>query len=107
MRNLPGSYRTIKESENISCEDCDKLATVKVQGETDSFGCEYIYLCKECHEKIKLAEKKDNEGEKNCDWCKERKINVKPFRDLDEGNYGRVYSVCNECIKIHINSYNT
>ena len=36
----------------MTCDDHpERPATVRVQGETDSFGCEYIDWCKECHDK--------------------------------------------------------
>jgi len=71
-------------------------ATVRVQGETDSFGCEFIDLCKECAEKHYKAVREYRELERSCDWC--RKLGkLAPTRDYDEGSHGPVYEVCEPC----------
>ena len=45
-----GSHHKVPEG--ATCDDHpDRPATHRVQGETDSFGCEYIDWCQECHDK--------------------------------------------------------
>ena len=77
---------------------CPDLATVKVQGETDSFGCEYVYLCHACHERMKLAHQQRAAQPEYCEWCKHEKTGVRDHRDIDEGLAGPVYRVCRDCI---------
>jgi len=82
---------------------CNETATVRVQGETDSFGCEYSHYCEACH---KLSEelndyytKKHEDDESQCDWCKKAvpQKSLRHTRDIDEGSSGPVYEVCSEC----------
>ena len=72
----------------------DRPATVRLQGETDSFGSEMVDLCDECAEKAK--EEPAYIG--TCEWCKGTDVALKPRRDYDEGMAGRVYYVCQACI---------
>jgi hypothetical protein len=74
----------------------DRLAVARVQGETDSFGCEYNDLCKEClaYEREMLAQTKHGK----CDWCKSIVTTLRPRRDYDEGMSGPVYMVCEGCV---------
>ena len=49
--------------EGYNC-DCERPATVSIQGETDSFGYEILDFCDECYEKCmadehRLAEEED------------------------------------------------
>lgn len=56
------------------CDDHpDRPATHRVQGETDSFGCEYIDWCQECHDKY-LAEREANPPERS----------YTPYDDIDD-----------------------
>jgi hypothetical protein len=82
---------------------CENDATVRVQGETDSFGCEYSHYCEACH---KLSEelndhytKKHEDDESQCEWCKKvvPQKNLRYTRDIDEGSNGPVYEVCGSC----------
>lgn len=80
------------------CDDHeDRKAVRRVQGETDSFGCEYMYMCQECLDKYKAGLQDARSG--FCDWCKNDVNDLSPRRDFDEGRHGRVYSVCGECRK--------
>lgn len=100
--SLPGSFHSLAsgESEEL-CETCNEQASIKMQGETDSFGCEWIYLCKEHEEVERTAVKEAREVAMvtldDCDWCKQRKLDVRDFRDFEEGSNGPVYSVCKDC----------
>jgi hypothetical protein len=78
------------------CEDHpDRPAVVRIQGETDSFGCEYIFFCEECEAAWDAAEAEPRED--NCDWCKSITTTCQPFRDIGEGSHGPVYTVCEAC----------
>lgn len=90
VSTLPGAISPAPK--NTTCDDCDRPAFKRVQGETDSFGAEYFDLCKEHY-------KQYTEGDAPvgiCDWCKADN-ELKPIRDPDEGQAGPVYYVCDSC----------
>lgn len=102
-RSLPGSshncpYRTI-------CDDHpDRPATIRIQGETDSFGtdsfgAEYDDLCQECLDAHKRAVKEHENNLGTCDWCKAEDVKVCLQRDYEEGMCWQVYHVCSPCSK--------
>lgn len=76
----------------------DRPAVARIQGETDSFGAELNDMCQECLDAYRkeMAEA-DHSG--TCDWCKQHKPHLRPRRDYEEGMAGRVYDVCDDCIK--------
>lgn len=81
---------------------CDEHPTVpavkRVQGETDSMGCEMIDMCQVCYDAHKnYMLNRDTSG--HCDWCKCDKSIVRPHRDFEEGFAGRLYNVCTDCLK--------
>lgn len=89
VSTLPGAISPAPK--NTTCDNCDKPAFKRVQGETDSFGAEYLDLCKEHYEHITA----DNTvGE--CDWCGVDE-KLQPIRDPEEGQSGPVYYVCDSC----------
>lgn len=75
----------------------DRPAVKRVQGETDSFGCEYFFACQECLEDCAKATELRLEEESYCNWCKSLCKGCQPLRDVDEGTCGPVYSVCPAC----------
>ena len=77
----------------------DRLAVSRVQGETDSFGCEVYDLCKECLDKHLSYTRSPKARTGKCDWCKNEATNLSFVRDSDEGSYGPVYHVCGSCRK--------
>lgn len=90
---LPGAVR--RPPADMPCDnDCGRLAEVRVQGETDSFGCEMYDLCRPCWD----AEK-DVDTSGICDWCRKQAPSLLPRRDADEGMCGPVYYVCEPCRK--------
>ena len=92
MFNLPGSIHPVQPGDE--CVDCGKPATVRVQGETDSFGAEYHAYCASCRA---LWEATLNIPHISfCDHCKQEE-ETKPWRDLDEGSSGPVYYICSPC----------
>jgi hypothetical protein len=93
VSTLPGSSKKYKGQ--AQCLDCEKPATRRVQGETDSYGCEYIYFCDEHYEAF-YSELTNTEY--CCDGCGEVSSDVRPWRDPEEGNAGSVYMRCSECI---------
>ena len=82
---------------NTTCyKHSSVLATHRLCTESDSFGHEYLYMCKNCYNEYKEKKDQTKEEEHKCDWCNTLNI-LKPVRDPDEGSCGRVYYVCNSC----------
>ena len=97
ISTLPGAVHAVPDG--MMCDDHpDRPAVSRIQGETDSFGCEMNDLCQECLDQYREGMKNlDRSGV--CDWCKQQKPRLSPTRDYDEGMCGRVYDVCAECRK--------
>lgn len=95
MRNLPGSSHSVPE--NTKCDiHAERHAVANIQGETDSFGAEYILMCQECYNEYK--EETKNPHISDCDWCEAKQTATWPRRDYEEGMSGRVYYLCQTCI---------
>lgn len=101
ISTMPGSIHNVPKG-TVCDYHPDKLAVIRIQGETDSFGSEMIDLCEEC--KIKdIEESKNIDTSGNCEWCEEFANKLYNKRDYEEGMSGRIYLVCKECIdKQHI-----
>lgn len=94
ISSLPGSNHAVEDG--ACCDDHpERPAVLKRQGETDSFGSEFYYLCAECVETEKSAPEEDTSG--TCDWCKNHAPKLRPQRDPEEGLCGRVYYICVPC----------
>lgn len=90
VSTMPGSRSPSDGQE--PCENHeDRSSSMRVQGETDSFGCEYYYLCQECLDAPTKPELM------YCDWCKAERDDCNSFRDFEEGMSGPVYKVCLAC----------
>ena len=92
---LPGSTKRLTDSSYICDIHEDRPATYQVQGETDSFGCEYLYMCDGCYTAYR-DERYETWAEQACQRCGTK--GVRPFRDYDEGMHGPVYYLCKKCI---------
>lgn len=92
---MPGDFSKGSYPEPCEHEGCDlKESAYEIQGETDSFGCEYMYFCEE-HGKMVLEEmKKPRVG--SCDFC-QTETKLKATRDPEEGMNGPVYDLCPNC----------
>ena len=93
ISTLPGSRH--KPPAGTKCDDCDKPAVIRIQGETDSMGSEMNDYC--LTHGMQAENRSALSGD--CDWCHNRVDVLKPTRDLDEGMCGPVYYVCDVCIK--------
>ena len=95
---LPGDVIRLQNQSEI-CEgyncDCNAIATHRMQGETDSFGAEYMYFCPSCLQKCQHDI--NDQEEETCEWCK-KTAKLSPIRDFEEGLSGPVYYVCSGCI---------
>ena len=96
LYGLPGNKRRLKEPSGYNCGTEgheDRPAVFRVQGETDSFGCEYEYFCQECGV---VAPNHWFTG--TCPKCgKGPEEPLYGYRDPDEGLGGPVYPACREC----------
>lgn len=91
---LPGSRRP--PPAGARCDDhADRLATARVQGETDSMGAEFHDLCDECFARMRSEAAAGLQGV--CDWCGLAADDLRHRRDFDEGSCGPVYRVCGRC----------
>lgn len=94
MHNLP--YSTSNVTADTMCDEHPRVpAVVQMQGETDSFGCEYSYMCQTCLDEARKHQAADRIG--ICDWCRKPATNLKHHRDWEEGSHGPVYRVCGNC----------
>lgn len=95
VSTLPGHAAT--PVAGATCEKHpDRPSYRRIQGETDSFGCEYVEMCEECHTAYTHRDT-TVESSGQCEWCHATKDDLRPYRDLDEGSSGRVYLVCQTC----------
>lgn len=97
ISTLPGAEQN--SPEGMMCDDHpDRKAYRRVQGETDSMGCEMHDMCEECYTTYK-AEQKTADRSGVCDWCKTHQSDLRPRRDFEEGSSGPVYDVCGGCVR--------
>ena len=98
VSSLPGSVHDLPSGS--MCDDRPNVPAVRrVQGETDSFGCEYHLMCQACVDEHRKQQQEAFEAVGCCDWCKLPKANLRPRRDMDEGMSGPGYDVCGDCIR--------
>ncbi len=101
ISTLPGARHDLPDG-TMCDEHPERLAVVRVQGETDSFGSEMNDLCRECLDKDREWEKSPEATEwrkGQCEWCKSEATDLSDARDYEEGMAGHVYQVCGGCIK--------
>ncbi len=101
MSELPGRHCTVAPDSTCD-EHTDRVAVKCIQGETDSFGAEYIYMCAECYA-IYAAEVAavDPDAVGHCSWGNHSGQGIRPMRDHDEGSSGPVYYACRACRTKH------
>ncbi len=104
ISSLPGTGHAVPDDATCDNHD-DRKSVVRIQGETDSFGCEMVDYCQECWDEH-LAYRRSPEGKAaevewrtgKCAWCKNEATDLRDARDYDEGMHGPVYRVCGACI---------
>jgi hypothetical protein len=80
----------------IMCENHDEVqASHRVQGETDSMGCEYHYFCASCADAARAADAEQKDG--YCDLHNGEGSDIRNWRDYDEGMSGPIYRACRLC----------
>ena len=97
VSSLPGSFHAVPAG--AKCDEHPQYtAYYRVQGETDSFGAEYAFMCAECYTKHMEYVKAERNAESQCDWCKTMQVGCRHTRDYEEGLGGPVYNVCPGCV---------
>ncbi len=96
VSTLPGHFGNLPTGSKCD-EHPERYAVRRVQGETDSFGCEYHDMCQECLDEH-LREMREADYSGTCEWCHKHADHLYAHRDVEEGSYGRVYEVCKQCI---------
>lgn len=96
VSTMPGSKHRVPLGTKCD-QHGDREAILRIQGETDSMGCEYIDMCVECAEAYNQSLKDPNAG--YCDWCNHFATERLKTRDYDEGSSGPIYDVCIPCRK--------
>ena len=98
ISSLPGSRHSLPDGAVCDVHP-DRPAVARIQGETDSFGCEMNDCCQECVDEIRTYSRSAEARSGRCDWCKEQATDLRDRRDYDEGMSGPVYRVCGACVK--------
>lgn len=101
IRTLSGAMHDVPDGQMCDGHP-DRPAVARVQGETDSFGCEMHDLCQECLDADRAWRNSPEAAEHRkgtCEWCKNPADDLRDRRDYDEGLYGRVYRVCGACVQ--------
>lgn len=96
VSTMPG-FSTFVDDGTVCDEHPTILAVRRVQGETDSFGCEYYYMCRECLDAYNKEMIRAKNEEQFCDGCKSMQKDVSAIRDYDEGMSGPLYYRCQAC----------
>lgn len=105
ISTLAGSSHEVPEG--MMCDEhLDRPAVARIQGETDSLGCEMEDLCQQCIDDRRAYRRSEagraEEAEwrtGQCEWCGGQATDLRDARDYEEGICGRVYRVCGACIK--------
>lgn len=95
VSSMPGSVHKVPEGQMCDHEGHDHLAEVRIQGETDSMGCEFIDLCTPEADKLLAALRAPRDG--YCEVHGGPGSDLKNWRDFDEGMAGRIYQACRSC----------
>lgn len=96
ISTLPGTRHDFPDG-TMCDEHPDRPAVARIQGETDSFGCEMNDVCSECLRRDREAARDPNIG--RCQWCSTDDVPRTAARDYEEGSCGPVYYVCAACKK--------
>ena len=108
IRSLPG-HKHVCPADMI-CDECGvEKANIRIQGETDSFGCEMHDYCEMCYSEIQksIEESKTMDpdfGKDVCDHCHKHTF-CNPARDPEEGSTGAIYYLCVDCKKKMVDAF--
>lgn len=94
VSTMPG-HTSIPPAGTMCDDHPTRPAVRRVQGETDSFGCESNDWCQECLDAFNAVFHEQKDG--YCEWHNGPGTDIRNFRDYDEGSSGRLYMTCREC----------
>lgn len=97
ISTLPGARHTLPAGGCMCDDHPDVPAVARIQGETDSMGCELHDMCQVCVDAHNVHANTPVSG--MCEWCKSHSDNLRRYRDWEEGSCGPLYDVCRACIK--------
>jgi hypothetical protein len=98
ISTLPGTPHELPDG--TTCEEHpERPAVARIQGETDSFGCELNDYCQECLDELRAYNRSPEARTGTCDWCNQDAPDLRDKRDYEEGMNGPVYRVCGACSK--------
>lgn len=96
ISSLPGRSHDFPDG-TVCDHHPDRPAVARIQGETDSFGCEMMDMCQGCLDEHRAYVRSTDASTGRCDWCKKDATDLRHTRDYDEGMCGPVYEVCGPC----------
>jgi hypothetical protein len=79
----------------------DRVAVVRVTG-GDAYADVPALCCQQCYEKLKDKQIKSRQRPCNCDWCHNKKEDVRPFKDREGNRDGITSNVCGDCRRAYI-----
>lgn len=91
---MPGSLHRVPPGRRCDSHP-ERLAVMRIQGETDSMGAELHDCCAECGVAMQSAIHAPQGGV--CDLCHQPQLELRPYRDPEEGAAGRLYDACGSC----------
>ena len=102
--NVPGKFTAIVKGASGKCDKHPGLQSIiGMIGEADSYGAEVSELCQSCYDNAVIKKAEESVANKErvayCEIHKGNGKDVKPFRDPDEGQSGRLYDACYSCRK--------
>lgn len=98
VSTLPGHSHHLPDGATCDYHP-ERRAVARIQGETDSFGCEMSDLCADCLKSEREYARSPEARTGTCEWCEQASTDLSPTRDYEEGMSGRVYNVCGACRK--------
>lgn len=96
VSSLPGDT-TPAPAGTFCDEHAEAPAVRRIQGETDSMGAEYFYVCQTCYDKYLAAKEKLQGGSFEGQCVCGTTAPLFPVRSWDEGSSGPVYYRCQAC----------
>ena len=101
VSSLPGAIRNPPQGQ-VCDEHPQRLAVSRIQGETDSMGCEEIDMCQSCFDVWKAYRSSDQAVEDSKGSCERCRAFAPLFnkRDWEEGSSGRLYQICAGCVTL-------
>lgn len=101
---MPQTIRKLKPAEReYMCYNskCTEDATHELIVEADSFGVETEQYCDLHMSEIRNRMQADPLHD-DCEWCGIENIEIRHYRDIDEGHNGPIHNICGNCYTLAI-----